>query len=74
MYLNKPFVTTSNCPWTKLFAKTIRNSKPYCSMPQEVSNDLKDLIFSFVQTYSNVPDLELAQFFICCGVKPATYI
>ncbi len=28
-------------------------------MPQEVSNDLKDLIVRFVQTYSNVPDLEL---------------
>src|SRR5450759_2401663 len=28
-------------------------------MPQEVSNGLRDLIISFVQTYSNVPDLEL---------------
>ena len=28
-------------------------------MPQEVSNGLKDLIVRFVQTYSNVPDLEL---------------
>ncbi|MBE3116102.1 hypothetical protein IMZ68_02765 [Candidatus Bathyarchaeota archaeon] len=28
-------------------------------MPQEVPNDLKDLIVRFVQTYSSVPDLEL---------------
>ncbi|TFH22927.1 hypothetical protein E4G67_03760 [Candidatus Bathyarchaeota archaeon] len=28
-------------------------------MSQEFSNDLKDLIVRFVQTYSSVPDLEL---------------
>jgi hypothetical protein len=28
-------------------------------MPQEFSNDLKDLIVRFVQTYSSMPDLEL---------------
>lgn len=59
MYLNKPFVKPTDCSRIQLSAKTIKEQQSPCSMPQEVSNGLKDLIVHFVQTYSNVPDLEL---------------
>jgi len=59
MYLNKPFVKPTDCSRTQLSAKTIKEQQSLCSMPEEVSKGLKDLIARFVQTYSNVPDLEL---------------